>query len=316
MSDKGQFDDLTVRMAWLYYREGLTQQQIARKFRTSRPTVARTLQRARSNGLVEFRFAEEPERRMLLEKHLCERHGLDEAILVRSREGETALRSALAQATAAYLACSLRDGMVVGLGASRTLHDMADVFAPPSAMPNCVFVEMVGGIAAEDPRFDTYNVSWRLAEKCGGIARHLFTPAVVDTSAVKQAVLKDGRVAGALQLAQQCDVGIVAVGVAGSGCPLVQMGNCEAQVVDNLRARGAVGEIIGRFYDIEGKPLVYELDDRLIGLDWEQISALPFVVAVGAGAERVAAILGALRQQFIKVLITDFDTGTALAERQ
>jgi DNA-binding transcriptional regulator LsrR (DeoR family) len=316
MPDTGQqFDDLTVRIGWFYYREGLTQQEIAHKFRISRPTVARTLQRARSEGLVEFRFAQEAERMMLLEKHLCERYGLDEAILVRCVPSETALRFTLAQATAAYLARSLQDGMVVGSGTSRTLHEMANVFAPPSAMPNCVWVEMIGGIAAEDPRFDTYNVSWKLAEKCGGTVRHLFTPAVVDTPAVKQALLSDGRVAETLQLAAQCDVAIVAIGAATPSCPLVQMGNCDAHVIADLQAKGAVGEIIGRFYDIEGKPLQYELDDRLIGLDLEQIGALPFVIAVGGEKERVKAILGALRQGFIKVLVTDFDTGTVLAER-
>jgi DNA-binding transcriptional regulator LsrR (DeoR family) len=314
MADKPQFDDLTVRIAWLYYREGLTQHRIAHKFRMSRATVARILQRARGEGVVQFRFAEESEHMMLLEKCLGERYALEEVILVRSVPDETSLRSALAEATAAYLARSLRDGMVVGLGASRTLHEMADVFAPPSAMPNCVFVEMVGGIAAEDPRFDTYNVSWRLAEKSGGTARHLFTPAVVDLPTVKQALLNDGRVAGTLQLAAQCDMGIVAIGTAAASCPLVQMGNCKALVIAELRDRGAIGEIIGRFYDIGGQALSYELDDRLIGLDLEQLGALPFVVAVAGRVERVGAILGALRQSFIKVLITDVDTGVALAE--
>ena len=315
MPESEQFDDLTVRIGWLYYREGLTQQQIAHKFGLSRATVGRTLQRARVEGVVEFRFPQDRERMMLLEKHLCAVHGLQEAILVPSVPGEAELRSALARATAAHLARSLQNGKVIGLGTSRTLHEMASVFTPRSPMPNSVIVPMIGGIEVEDPRFDTYNVSWRLAEICGGTARHLFTPAVVDTLAVKQALMSDGRVAETLQLAAHCDVGIVAIGAAAPSCPLVQMGNCDVRTIADLQARGAVGEIIGRFYDIEGKPMRYELDDRLIGLDLGQIGALRFVVAVAGGVERVAGILGALRQRFVKVLITDFDTGTALAEQ-
>ena len=101
--DEGRFNDLTIRVAWLYYQNGLTQEQIARKFRVSRTTVARVLQRARQEGLVEFRFAPRPERLMLLEDKLREHYALEEVVLVPSSFEETALRSAVAKATAAYL---------------------------------------------------------------------------------------------------------------------------------------------------------------------------------------------------------------------
>jgi len=312
--DAGSFDDLTIRFAWFYYQHGLTQEQIARRFRVSRTTVARVLQRARREGLVEFRFAPGPERLMLLEERLCRQYALGEVILVPSNPEDTKLRTALAKATAAYLERSLEDGMVVGLGASRTLHEMADHFAPSRKMPNCVFVQMIGGFAAEDPRYDTYNVSWKLAETCGGTARHLFTPAVVDTLDAQQVLVNDGYIAETLQLAAQCNLGIIAIGISGPNCPILQMANCNSKTVADLQARGAVGEIIGRFYDIQGKAIRYDLDDRLVGLDLERIRSLPFVVAVTGGTGRGPAILGALRQGFVKVLITDLDTGVYLAE--
>jgi deoxyribonucleoside regulator len=312
--DEGRFDDLTIRIAWLYYQHELTQEQIARKFHMSRTTVARVLQRARQEGLVEFRFAPGPKRLMLLEGRLRERYALEEVILVPPNSEDTELRTALARATAVYLERSLEDGMVVGLGASRTLHEMADHFAPSRKMPKCVFVQMIGGFAAEDPRYDTYNVSWKLAEICGGVARHLLTPAVVNTSEVKEILLKDGHIGQTLQLATQCDMGVVAIGNSGPDSPILHMANCNAHTIADLQAKGAVGEIIGRFYDIAGRSISYELDDRLVGLDLERIRSLPFVIAVAGGVGRGQAILGALRQGFVKVLITDIDTGKELAD--
>ena len=91
--DEGRFEDLTIRVAWLYHQHGLTQEQIGRKFRVSRATVARVLQRARQEGLVEFRFAPGPERLMLLEEKLRGHHALEEVILVPSSSEETKLRS-------------------------------------------------------------------------------------------------------------------------------------------------------------------------------------------------------------------------------
>ncbi len=310
-----RFDDLTVRVAWRYHRHGLTQEQIAREFRVSRTTIARILQRALHEGLVELRFAPEAERMMSLEERLRAQYALQDVILVPSFPEDTSLLSALAQAAAAYLGRSLEDGMVVGLGASRTLHEMATVFSPAHKMPGCVFVEMIGGIAVDDSRLDTYNVSLKLAETCGGTAKHLFTPAVVNTPYVKAVLLNDKRVADTLDLAARSDLSVLAIGDPGPDCPLLQMANWDARTTADLQAQQAVGEIIGRFYDIEGKSINSELDDRLIGLDLERIRALRFVVAVAGGADQVNAILGALRQGFVKVLVTDFNTGYALADR-
>ncbi len=160
--DAREFDDLMIRVAWLYHQRGWTQEQIAHHFRVSRATVARVLQRAIRDELVKICFAAEPEHRMLLEEGLCQRYSLEEAILVPSTVDSPARQTALAKATAAYLERSLEDGTVVGLGTSRTLHEMTDIYSPSRKLPNCVFVEMLGGITDEDPRFDIYNVSWKL----------------------------------------------------------------------------------------------------------------------------------------------------------
>jgi DNA-binding transcriptional regulator LsrR (DeoR family) len=311
--DACQFDDLTVRVAWLYHQRAWTQEQIARRFRVSRATIARLLQRATREGLVKVWFASEPERRMLLEESLCQQYSLAEAILVPSTPDHAARQSALARATAAYLKRSLEDRMIVGLGTSRTLHEMANIFSPSRKLPGCVFVEMLGGIAAEDPRFDTYNVSWELAHRCGASARHFFAPAILSSHEVKEVMLKDPGIAKTIELAAQADMSLLAIGDIGASCPILfRMAGFDQSDVRALQSDGAVGEIIGRVYDIQGNKVSTPIDDRILGLSLDQIRALPFVVGVGGGESRHAAIRGALRQRFIKVLVTDQATGEAL----
>ena len=313
--ETGQFDDLTVRVAWLYHQRAWTQEQIARKFRVSRATIVRLLRRATQDELVKVWFAPNPERRMLLEESLCQRYSLVEALLVPSTSDDVARQSALAGATAAYLGRSLEDRMIVALGTSRTLHEMANIFSPSRKLPGCVFVEMLGGIAADDPRFDTYNVSWELAERCGASARHLFTPAILNSPEAKHVMLNDPGIAKTLELAINSDIGLLAIGDIGASCPILfQMAGFEESDVRALQANGAVGEILGRVYDVFGKPVSTPIDDRILGLSMDQIRVLPFVVAVGGGESRQAAILGALRQRFVKVLVTDYATGEALVE--
>jgi DNA-binding transcriptional regulator LsrR (DeoR family) len=250
---------------------------------------------------------------MLLEESLCQQYSLVEAILVPATPDEAARQSALATATAAYLERSLEDRMIVGLGTSRTLHEMATIFSPSRKLPGCVFVEMLGGIAAEDPRFDTYNVSWELAQRCGASARHFFAPAILSSPEVKEVMLKDTGIGKTMELAAQADVSLLAIGDIGASCPILfRMAGFEQSDVRALQGDGAVGEIIGRVYDIHGNMVSTPIDDRILGLSLDQIRALPFVVGVGGGENRHAAIGGALRQRFVKVLVTDQATGEAL----
>ncbi|MGQ9622992.1 MAG: MarR family transcriptional regulator [Candidatus Caldatribacteriaceae bacterium] len=47
-------EDLLVRVAWLHYQEGYSQNDIADMLHLSRPKVSRLLDRAREKGIVRF----------------------------------------------------------------------------------------------------------------------------------------------------------------------------------------------------------------------------------------------------------------------
>jgi DNA-binding transcriptional regulator LsrR (DeoR family) len=307
-----KFDDLMVRAAWLYHRHDWTQEQISQKFRVSRTTVARLLHRALQEGLVKISFDRAAEQLMLFEEELREKYALEEIILVPWSADPLALQTVLARAVAAFLERWLEDGTLLGVATSRTLNEMGDYFSPSRKLGKCVFVEMLGGIAADDPRFDTFNVSRKLAAACGGSAKHLLTPAVVSSSHVRDVLMQDERVAKTLELAATSEAALLAIGSAPQGVPLYQMANLTEEDYRQLRARGAVGEIMGHPYDIDGKAISHPVYDRVIGLDLQQVREFPFVIAVAGGREKELSVLGALRQHFIKVLVTDERTGLTL----
>ncbi|HHF97997.1 MAG TPA: MarR family transcriptional regulator, partial [Candidatus Aerophobetes bacterium] len=60
--------DLLIRVAWLYYEEGLTQDEIARIFSLSRSKVVRILKRAREEGIVIFQIIGNGTNRLSLER--------------------------------------------------------------------------------------------------------------------------------------------------------------------------------------------------------------------------------------------------------
>ena len=79
-----------------------------------------------------------------------------------------------------------------------------------------------------------------------------------------------------------------------------------------LRRMGAVGETIGRFFDVNGSSDGIEINGRIIGIELDDLRRIPQVLAVARGIPKAASILGALRGKFLTVLATDDTTARAV----
>ena len=88
------------------------------------------------------------------------------------------------------------------------------------------------------------------------------------------------------------------IGSVDIGCPVVS-----ATLVDNLRAAARTST---------GEPVAWRLSDNVVGLTLEDLRRIPNVIGVAGGADKHAAILGALRARLMTVLITDEATANHL----
>ena len=81
-------------------------------------------------------------------------------------------------------------------------------------------------------------------------------------------------------------------------------------------AKGAVGVIAGRFFDVQGEWIKGAMDDRLMGITLDEVRQIPTRIAVAGGSDKVDSILGALRGGFANVLITDEQTARSILARR
>src|SRR5207248_2157401 len=113
--------DLSVRAAWLYYIEGLTQAEIARVMKVSRAKVIRLLAAARDGGVVRIRIDAKGSQQLALERQLIETYRLSEAIVAPAPASDAAAPAVVGQAVGTYVADQVRDGMALGVGWGMTL---------------------------------------------------------------------------------------------------------------------------------------------------------------------------------------------------
>src|SRR5262245_34844332 len=107
---------LMVRVSRLYYEQGRTQQEIARATGLSRPTVSRTLERAKRAGVVQIRVLNPAEDAQALARRLAARFKLREVILADGEpDGAESPRRRVGRKVGEYLQDLLRAGMTLGV---------------------------------------------------------------------------------------------------------------------------------------------------------------------------------------------------------
>jgi DNA-binding transcriptional regulator LsrR (DeoR family) len=126
---------------------------------------------------------------------------------------------------------------------------------------------------------------------------------------------EDPHVRAALNQLETLDTVFVGLGSLSSNAILQDPHSPWYEARQELRSRGAVGDIALRFFDAHGSPVHTMLDDRILGITTHQLRRVGRVVAVAGGQEKVDAIAAALEAGIIKVLITDRLTAEALVAR-
>jgi DNA-binding transcriptional regulator LsrR (DeoR family) len=131
---------------------------------------------------------------------------------------------------------------------------------------------------------------------------------------VRDALLADPQISSTLSLAAKADVALVGIGRPIPDSAVMQAGILAQEEFEQLLTQGAVGDIALRFFDLDGRQVEHEINDRIIGLELEQIRRIPRVIGVAGGGEKYEVIRAALRGSMVNVLVTDDWTATKLIE--
>ena len=296
--------ELLARIASEYYLQNRTQAEIAEQFGLSRQKVQRLICRARDQGIVEIHVHSVPVLHMELESKLRATFGLQDAVVATSHPDEVLCRRHVARAAADYLERHMAGENVVAVGLGRNTSMVAGLFNPPRPL-DATFVSAMGGSPGFGSSINPNEVCATFAAHSGGRAQALYAPAFVEDAELRDSLLSQQAVAQTLDLARQSSRAVVGVGTPTDDSILVHAGCLSKDQARALRAAGAVGEIIGNYCDIAGRPVLSTAQNRLVGLTLEELQQIPLVIAVAAESGKAAAILGALRSGAIRVLITE-----------
>lgn len=82
----------------------------------------------------------------------------------------------------------------------------------------------------------------------------------------------------------------------------------------HLLSRDCVGDIGFRWYNKYGEAVEHNYTDKTIGYNILKNKSDALVIGIAGGKSKYESILGALKGNYLDVLITDADTATQLIE--
>lgn len=288
-------------IARLFYFEGKSKVQIADQLRLSRFKVARILEEARERGLVEvtmrFPTAIDTDVSVRLARHL----GIERAVVLAGEADEATTRTELGGLAAQLLTEIVAAEDVLGLTCSRTVTATTDAL---ERLAPCDVVQLSGTLAGMGHDVGSVESVRRAAQVGGGTAHPIYAPLVVDDADTAMSLAQQPAIRATLDRAGEVTVALVAVGAWRPGHSTVW-----DAVSDDERAQaaaaGAVGEIGGRCFDADGAAVLGPIEDRVVGMTFDELRRVPHVVAIGYGEGRAAAVRAVVRGQVMQTLVCD-----------
>lgn len=305
---------LLVKIATLYFVEGMKQSEIAGLLHLSQSFVSRAITRCQKEGVVKISVIQPANIFLSLEQALEKKYGIRQAIVVDVDESAPAgqIKHAIGSAAAHYVETRLRPDDLVGISSwSSTIRAMVDELHPQSIKARGV-IQLLGSVGPNG------NVQATILTQ--NLAAQLDCPAwLLPSQSIEHSVEERAKLVASEDVAEvvnkfaEVDVAILGIGELEPSQLLKNSGNYYGEaMLKTLAERGAVGDICLHYFNAQGEPVLSKEEDPVIGMELSQVRACPHVVALAGGNDKANAIRGALHGGYIDVLITDYPTARQL----
>jgi len=285
-----------------YFIARQTKSQIAEELGISRFRVARLIDAAIEEGIIQFVISEPGDLNTELGDALRRSFGLKVALVLEGRDLPTdAVTLPLGNLAAQYLDETLVEGQALGVSWGRTLAATAKAL---THLPKVDVIQAAGSPAGLDFSQGPVELVHNMAGLSGGAAFPLYGPMWAEDPTLIERLRQEPSIAAAMARYDAIDVLMVGIGSwrppqSGlySGFP--------AEWRNEALSLGVQADVCATLIDSQGLEVASRLQDYGLCVTTKQLRRIPEVIGVGGGLEKADAIAAVLRGAWINVLITD-----------
>jgi len=306
-----------VQVARMYYKEGLTQDKIAKEFGISRSSISILLTEAKKKGIVQINILDPMANNEELSAKMELLFGIDKCIVVPGGTyKEKILLQMVALQAAKYISGIISSHTTVGISWGSSCYEFIKAFPTNTELCDIDVVPLIGGSPLLAQEFKLNESVLDFAEKLRGIPTLIYSPGMVDSLEDKKRIMDSTYMQSILQKWADLDLAILGIGRPPKIFDKVNNEYLNSNVLKivNETPDIAVGDLCARRFNIKGDFVDQTHNDRLIGIDENGLKNAKKVLALAIGSQKIFSIIGALNTKLLNYLVLDEITAINIIE--
>jgi DNA-binding transcriptional regulator LsrR (DeoR family) len=285
-----------------FYLQKQSKSQIADELGISRFKVARLIETAIDEGIIQFVINDEADLDAELAEAVRRKYKLKAALVLDGPDlPASALIEPLGVLGADFLKEVLSDGQSLGVAWGRTLAATARNLA---WLPKVDVIQAAGSPAGLDFSQSPVDLVHRFASVSGGRAFPLFGPMWAEDPKLIQGLREEPSIASVLSRYDTLDVLLIGIGSwnPAESCLCSGFPNSWREIA---LANGVCADLCATLIDKQGRAVPNLLDELGLSITTAQLRRIPEVIGIAGGLEKADSILAALRGGWLSILVTD-----------
>lgn len=303
-----------VKVASMYYDEGMTQAAIARKLGVSRSLISKILIDARNEGIVEIYIRSNDTYTVSLERELEKKFKLNKAVVVDTYLlNEPEIEKKVYQEAANCVIKMTANISTLGISWGESIRGMINHY-PYTNQGNIEIYPLIGGMGDHHVEIHSNQLSYDLARKMHATAKYLYAPALMDNELIKKELLANSAICNVIESSKNVDIAIVGISTPYGVNTMNKIGYINKQNITEFEELGVIGDINSQFFNAKGNLVSHPINRNVVGIGLNELKEIPNVLVIGFGMNKYDAIKVALKFNLVNNIVTTDKIATKLLE--
>jgi len=303
-------EHLIARVAWYYYAANMTQQEIADRLGLTRLRVNKIIAQVRSDGSVQVDIRLPLASCVALEEEMKARFKLTDTVVIPSVFDEDVQKRMIGEAAGLLFERVLKDGQTIGIGWGKTLSAAVRKMGKRH-LSRALVVSLMGGLARSSSA-NTFEVANELAGVLGAECHYIPSLLYYPNDESFAGLMKYQPLAEVLEEARGAAVVLVSCGDLSGRSQLFSAVSISPTDIDELKAKGAVGELLGTFLDADGQVVDHPLNSRVMALHPSDLRSIQTTILASGDSYKLPIVRAILKGGYVTHLVTDEAVADAL----